>query len=59
MIWSETEAAALLIDFGEDEGVHRWMPAAHLLEIVVRLWRDFFRLYCPIPPGPASKHHVD
>ena len=49
----------LLIDYGEDAGEHRWMPVAHLLEVVVRLWRDFFRIYCPVPNVPASKHHVD
>jgi hypothetical protein len=49
----------LLIDYGEDAGVHRWPPAAYLLEIVVRFWRDFFRAYRPSADLPASKHHVD
>jgi hypothetical protein len=49
----------LLIDFGDDEEEDRSMPAAHVLEVVVRLWRDFFRIYCPVPVIPASKHHVD
>jgi hypothetical protein len=49
----------LLIDYGEGAGVHRWQPAAHLLEIVVRFWRDFFRAYRPSADLPASKHHVD
>lgn len=49
----------LLIDYGEDAGEHRWQPAAHLLEIVVRFWRDFFKAYRPSANLPASKHHVD
>jgi hypothetical protein len=49
----------LLIDYGEGAGEHRWKPAAHLLEIVVRFWRDFFRMYRSMPNLPASKHHVD
>jgi hypothetical protein len=38
----------LLIDYGEDAGEHRWMPTAHLLEVVVRLRRDFSRVHCPV-----------
>jgi len=49
----------LLIDLGEDAGEHRWLYTANLLEVVVRFWRDFFRLYLPLPELPISKHHVD
>ena len=49
----------LLLDLGEDAGEHRWMPAAHLLEVVVRLWRDFFRMFCPVPAVAASRHHLN
>ena len=37
----------LLIDYGEGAGEHRWQPAAHLLEVVVRFWREFFDKYHP------------
>jgi hypothetical protein len=47
------------MDFGEDAEDYRWMPVANLLEVVVRFWRDFFRIYLPFPDVPASKHHVD
>ncbi len=49
----------LLIDYGEAAGEPRWQPAAGLLEVVVRFWRDFFRAYRPNPDLPASRHHVD
>lgn len=49
----------LLIDYGEDAGEHRWMPAAHLLEAVVRFWRDFLKRYRPGEDIPVSAHHVD
>lgn len=49
----------LLLDYGEGAGEHRWQPAAHLMEGVVRFWRDFFRAYRPMPGLPVSSHHVD
>ncbi|MHC2791215.1 hypothetical protein ACVINZ_000227 [Mesorhizobium jarvisii] len=49
----------LLIDWGEASGEHRWQPAAALLEVVVRFWRDFFCKYLPSPDLPASRHHID
>ncbi len=33
----------LLIDLGEGAGEHHWLPAAHLLEVVVRFRRNFFK----------------
>jgi hypothetical protein len=39
----------LLIDYGPGMGVHRWMPAASLLEVVVRFWREFFARFHPDP----------
>jgi hypothetical protein len=35
----------LLIDLGPEADVHRYQPAAHVLEAVVRFWRNFFRRY--------------
>jgi hypothetical protein len=49
----------LLIDFGEGAGEHRWQPAAHILEAVVRFWRDFFKQYRAASILPSSKHHCD
>jgi len=49
----------LVIDLGEDAAEQRWLPAAHLLEVVVRFWRDFFRKYLPSDNQPVSPHHVD
>jgi len=49
----------LVIDLGDEAGSGRWLPAAHLLEVVVRFWRDFFRKYLPSPDLPVSRHHVD
>lgn len=49
----------LLLDLGENAGEHRWKPAAYILEVVVRFWRDFFRTYQPSLNLPHSKHHVD
>ena len=37
----------LMIDNGEEAGVHRFMTIPMLLEVVVRFWRDFFRSYSP------------
>jgi len=48
-----------LIDYGEDAGDCRWQSAAHLLEVVVRFWRDFFRTYRRGADLPFSKRHVD
>lgn len=36
----------------------QYLPAAHLLEVVTRFWRDFFRIYRPASNVPVSKHHV-
>jgi len=49
----------LLMDLGEGAVEHRWLYTENLLEVSVRFWRDFFRLYLPEPEIPASKHHVD
>lgn len=49
----------LLIDYGPDAVEHRWLPAAHLLEVVVRFWRDFFRLYRRNSTLPQAKYHMD
>lgn len=51
--------AYLLLDLGEGAGEHRWMSAASLLEVVVRFWRDFFRVYQPSERLPVSRYHVD
>jgi hypothetical protein len=49
----------LLLDLGEGAAEHRWLYTENLLEVSVRFWRDFFRLYLPKPEVLASKHHVD
>jgi hypothetical protein len=49
----------LLLDLGEEAGEQRWMPADHIIEVVVRFWRDFFRAYRPSDSLPASRHHID
>lgn len=49
----------LLMDLGEEAAEHRWLYMDDLLEVSVRFWRDFFRLYLPEPQISASKHHVD
>ncbi len=35
----------------------RFLPAAYLLEVIVRFWRDFFSIYRPSSTVPVSKHH--
>jgi hypothetical protein len=49
----------LLFDLGEEAEEHRFMPVAHVLEAVVRLWRDFMRKHRPSADIPVSRHHVD
>lgn len=49
----------LVMDLGEEAAEHRWLYTEHLLEVAVRFWRDFFRIYLPEPAIPASKYHVD
>ena len=36
----------------------RYLAAADLLEVVVRFWRDFFRIYRPDVTVEPSKHHT-
>ena len=48
----------LLLDLGEEAGEHRWLPVAHLLEVVVRFWRDFFIKFRPTAALIHSKHHA-
>jgi hypothetical protein len=43
----------LIFDFGPEAAEHRWLPAAMLLEVVVRFWREFFEKYAP--PVSISK----
>jgi hypothetical protein len=47
----------LLLDLGGETGEHRWLPVAHLIEIVVRFWRDFFTQFRPTANLTHSKHH--
>jgi len=48
----------LLIDHGEEAGVHQFMTVAMLLEVVVRFWRDFFKSFSPyrddLPKGKTK-----
>jgi hypothetical protein len=50
----------LLIDNGPEAGdVHdRYMPAAMLLEVVVRFWREFFEKYAPPLHPEASTNRA-
>jgi hypothetical protein len=48
----------LLIDLGEEADNHRWQPAANIIEVVVRFWRDFLRAYRPEWDVPGSPHHL-
>jgi hypothetical protein len=47
----------LLLDLGNGAGEGRWLPAAYLLEVVVRFWRDFFRRFKPTVSLVHSEHH--
>ena len=51
----------LLIDNGPEAGeVHnRYMPAAMLLEVVVRFWREFFEKYAPPLNPEASTNRAE
>lgn len=50
----------LLIDLGPGDEVHRYQPAVHVLEAVVRFWRNFFRAYdVGGDPVQCSPHHID
>ncbi|MFL6388386.1 MAG: hypothetical protein ACJ71U_12965 [Terriglobales bacterium] len=48
----------LILDLGEAAGDHRWVPAANLIEVVVRFWRDFFKMFRPTVTLRHSKHHT-
>jgi hypothetical protein len=48
----------LVLDLGEKAGEHRWIPTAHLIEVVVRFWRDFFKMFLPTVTLTHSKHHA-
>jgi hypothetical protein len=45
----------LLFDFGPEAAENRWLPAAMLLEVVVRFWREFFEKYAPPLPSETSE----
>jgi hypothetical protein len=49
----------LLFDFGPEAAEHRWMPAATLLERVVRFWREFFEKYAPPPHSETSTNRAE
>jgi hypothetical protein len=49
----------LLLDLGEGAGEHRWLPAGHLLEVVLRFLRDLFKRFTPATSLAHSKHHVE
>jgi hypothetical protein len=48
----------LLIDYGEEAGEHQQKAAISLIEVVVRFWRDFFRLYRPDVGVKHSQNHI-
>jgi chromosome segregation ATPase len=41
-----------------DDGLTRWIPAAHLIDVVIRFWRDFFKRFRPTVALVHSEHHV-
>ena len=48
----------LLFDFGPEPTEHRWVPAAVLLESVVKFWREFFEKYAPPLHPEASMNRA-
>lgn len=56
--WGPKGKGYLLIDLGPEADGHQYQPAAHVLEAVVRFWRDFFRAYDAAgEPVRSSVHH--
>jgi hypothetical protein len=58
-----SEAADLPMATTEESDIEpvpesRYLPAAYLLEVIVRFWRDFFRLHRPSANVRSSKFHV-
>jgi hypothetical protein len=49
----------LVFDLGEAEGDGRYVYVTHVIEAVVRFWRDFFRRLRPDITVRSSQHHVD
>jgi hypothetical protein len=47
----------LMFDFGEDAGEHRYLPVLHVVESVVRFWRDTLRNLHPGASIKSSAHH--
>jgi hypothetical protein len=58
--WGPKGQGYLMIDLGPGDEVHRYQPAAHVLEAVVRFWRNYLRRY-DAANGPVlnSPHHPD
>lgn len=47
----------LMFDFGEGAGEHRYFPVLHIVEGVVRFWRDTLRNLHPGASIKSSVHH--
>jgi hypothetical protein len=47
----------LMFDFGEGAGHHRYLPVLHVVESVVRFWRDTLRNLHPALSIKSSVHH--
>jgi hypothetical protein len=49
----------LILDLGEGAGASRWIYTTHVVEAVLRFWRDFYRRFKPNAAIRHSHHHVD
>jgi hypothetical protein len=47
----------LMFDFGEAAGDQRYLPVLHVVEAVVRFWRDTLRRLHPGASIKSSHHH--
>jgi hypothetical protein len=46
-----------MFDFGESAGEQRYLPVLHVVESVVRFWRDTLRKLHPGTGIKSSAHH--
>jgi hypothetical protein len=49
----------LMFDLGEDAGAMRYIPVVHIVEAVVRFWRDTLRCLHPGHSIKSSTHHTE
>jgi len=53
----EDNKGVLMFDFGEGVGDQRYLPVLHVVEAVVRFWRDTLRRLHPGASIKSSHHH--